>query len=103
MNHYKNQKEMFLYIWETRAADNGYKSELTGLPLFPPHHYKWHWQFLHVLPKGTYPKYKLNPDNILLGTIKEHENQERYEVFQEKQLELKRAYYKEYYNKEYDE
>lgn len=99
---FKNQKEMFLYIWETRAEQNGYTSEISGKPLFPPHHYKFHWQFLHLLSKGTYPKYKLNPDNIILGTPKEHENQEQYDIFIEKRDELKRQYYKEFYNKIYE-
>jgi len=33
------------------------------------------WNFLHVLPKGQnkYPKFKLNPKNIVLGTLEEHE------------------------------
>lgn len=95
---FKNQKEMFLWIWESRE----HVSELTGEDLLPPSHSQWHWQFLHVLPKGSYPKYKLNPDNILLGTPTEHTNQEHYKVFNDKQLELKRAYYKEYYNKDFD-
>jgi len=99
---FKNQKELFKHIWETRGEENGYKSELTGNQLYHVNHYKWHWQFLHVLPKGTYPKYKLNPDNILLATPDEHVNQENYEVFIEKQDELKRKYYKEFYGKEFE-
>jgi len=95
---FKNQKEMFNYIWETRE----HKSELSGLPLLPKGHFQWHWQFLHVLPKGTYPKWKLNPDNVLLGTVAEHANQELYEVFTEKHTELKRQYYKEFYGKEFE-
>lgn len=93
MKKFKNQREMFLYIWNTRAADNGYKSELTDNQLYHINHPKWHHQFLHVLSKGAYPSYKLNPDNILLGTPSEHENQEQYDVFNEKKEELKRRYY----------
>ena len=92
---FKNQKEMFNYIWETRE----HKSEISGLPLFHEKHFQHHWQFLHILPKGTYPKWKLNPDNIMLGTVEEHENQEQYEVFKERQSELKREYYREFYNR----
>lgn len=94
---FKNQKELFNFIWETRAAQNGFVSELSGEPLFNKNHFQWHWQFLHVLPKGTYPKYKLNPDNIILGTPSEHENQESFKLFQDKKSELKRKYYDEYY------
>jgi len=90
---FKNQKEMFLYIWNTRGEANGYKSELTDNQLYHINHPKWHFQFLHVLSKGAYPAYKLNPDNILLGTPEEHENQEQYEVFQDKKQDLKKAYY----------
>ena len=98
MKKYKNQTEMFNDIWETRE----HKSELTGKPLFNKNHYKWHWQFLHVLPKGTYPKYKLNPDNILLALPDEHGNQETYKIFQQKKAELQREYYKKYYNKTFE-
>jgi len=98
MKQFKNQKEMFAYIWETRE----HVSELTGEPLFPPNHFKHHWQYLHVLPKGTYPKYKLNPNNILLATPEEHERQEQYLKFIYKQDELRKEYYKEFYNKTFD-
>lgn len=99
MKKFKNQKEMFLWIWENRAAENGYKSELTDNQLFHVNHPKWHWQFLHVLPKGTYPHYKLNPDNIILATPSEHENQEDYDYFKEKQSELRAEYYMKYYGR----
>lgn len=92
---FKNQTELFNYIWETRE----HKSELSGEPLLPKGHFQWHWQFLHVLPKGAYPYYKLRPENIILGTIKEHEHQESIQSFQDKKSELKMAYYKEFYNK----
>ncbi len=98
MKKFKNQSEMFNCIWQNRP----HVSELSGAILLPKGHFQWHWQFLHILPKGSYPKYKLNPDNIILGTPEEHNNQEKYEIFQEKQLELKRQYYKEYYGKEFD-
>ena len=53
---FKNQAELFNYIWETRP----HVSELTGEKLLPKGDFKWHWQFLHVLPKGSYKYYKLN-------------------------------------------
>ena len=52
---FKNQKELFEYIWETRE----HISELSGKPLYHRNHDLWHWQFLHVLPKGHYKAYKL--------------------------------------------
>lgn len=88
---------MFEYVWETRP----HISELSGKPLLPKGNFKWHWQFLHVLPKGSYPSYKLNPDNIMLGLPEEHEKQEEFMVFRIKYDELKQRYYKEVYNKEF--
>jgi hypothetical protein len=92
---FKTQSEMFNYIWETRP----HFSELTGKPLLEPNYTKWHWQFLHVLPKGSYPKWKFESDNILLALPEEHSKQESFPKFIEKRDELKRRYYKEFYNK----
>ena len=93
----KNQKELFEHIWNTRE----HYSELTGEPLYNKNNSQWHWQFLHVLPKGSYPKYKLNPDNIMLALPEEHQNQNQYDKFNEKYEELRRQYYREYYGKEF--
>jgi len=46
---FKNQREMFNWIWENRS----HNSELSGKKLLPKSHIQWHWQFLHVLSKGT--------------------------------------------------
>lgn len=94
---FKNQAELFRHIWEVRP----HFSELSGKPLLRPGHYQWHWQFLHVLPKGIYPKYKLNPDNIILATPEEHDLQETFQKFREKKEELTQEYYKEFYGKEF--
>lgn len=92
---FKNQLKMFNWIWENRP----HFSQLSGKPLLPKGHFKWHWQFLHVLPKGSYPKYKLNPDNILLGLPEEHDRQDTFEVFQNKKTELKAEYYRVFYGR----
>lgn len=94
---FKNQTELFNFIWETRE----HVSELTGKPLLNRNHPQWHWQFIHILGKGAYPSFKLREDNILLGLPDEHTNQEQYDIFNEKHTELKRKYYKEIYNKEF--
>lgn len=94
---FKTQSEMFAWIWENRP----HISELTGKPLLPKGHFQWHWQMLHVLPKGSYPSYKLNPDNILLALPEEHQYQEEFKEFIEKRDALKRQYYKEVYNKQF--
>lgn len=76
---FKNTKEMFLWIYGQRAMD--WVSDLSGKRLLPIHHWQWHWQFLHVLSKNTYPKWKLNPNNILLGLPEEHERQNQFDLF----------------------
>lgn len=93
----KNQAELFARVWENRP----HRSELSGVPLLPKGHPQWHWQFLHVLPKGSYPKWKLEEKNIMLALPDEHLRQERFEKFIERRDELKREYYKEFYGKEY--
>jgi hypothetical protein len=56
---------VFLKIWSERP----HKSEVSGedlgnilKPIF----------FSHLLPKGSYPEYRFNPDNIMLKTAQEH-------------------------------
>jgi len=39
---------MFIWIWETRE----HKSELTGSPLYPIGHFKWHFHSLTFYRKG---------------------------------------------------
>lgn len=80
---------MFLEIWEDRP----HLSEVSGKPLHPVGHWQWHWQFAHVLGKGSYPKYKLNPENIMLMLPEEHEKQENYQLFNERKIQLKKQYH----------
>lgn len=98
MRTFKNQKELFMYIWNSRE----HKSELTEKPLYPIGHYLWVNQFLHILAKGHYPSYKLREDNIILALPDEHINQEQYPLFMELRGKLRREYYKEIYGKEFD-
>ncbi len=92
-----NQSHMFQEIWRDRV----HFSDLTNSPLHPQGHFKWHWQFLHVLPKGTFAKMKFFKPNIMLGTPDEHDNQDKYEVFREKREMLNRIYYRVVYGKEF--
>jgi len=94
---FKTQKEMFEYIWRTRP----HYSQLTGQPLLPKDHPKWHWQFLHVLPKGKFKKFALESDNILLGLPYEHEHQNDYKTFNDKYEELHKRYYEEVYGRKF--
>jgi len=95
--NFKNQKELFQHIWDTRD----HVSEVSEKPLFPEGHCKWHWQFAHILPKGSYPAYKLRPENILLMLPEEHENQNDFAVFNEEYQVMKAKYYEEIYGKKF--
>ena len=97
---FRSQIELFNYLWDTSSLT----CPFTGQDLEP---YQDDEQMrriccAHVLPKGTYPKWKFNSDNIMLMLPSEHEKQETFEKFIERQDELKREYYKEYYNKEFE-
>jgi len=97
MNSFKTQKEMYDWIWDNRP----HESALSGKTLLPKGHFQFYWQFLHVLPKGSYPSYKLKSDNILLALPDEHARQNDYPVFNRKYEELRRQYYMEIYSKKF--
>lgn len=72
------EKVLFIHLFYMRGG----KSEVSGTPLVPPPdgdgpEYESQWraflsQFSHILPKGTYRKFRLREDNIVLKTIEEH-------------------------------
>jgi len=78
------------YIWNTRE----HKSEISGEPLVNENHWQWSWQFMHLLGRN-YTYWVLNPDNILLGTAHEHQNQENYGAFLKRQDEMREKYYQQ--------
>ena len=53
------------------------RSEVSGLPLLPPSHPMFHWQFSHILPNGHYPRLRLVRENTVACLIAEHEDWER--------------------------
>jgi len=65
----------------------------------------------HVLPKGTYKKYRLFSRNLVFMTAEEHyqyhnnlhlcKEDKKWDKFFELFDELKREYYKEFYNREF--
>jgi hypothetical protein len=57
-----NQKQMFNFVWETRE----HKCQITGVGLDSVPESKYVWMFAHILAKGRYTYYRLNPQNILL-------------------------------------
>lgn len=48
------------------------KSEVSGADLLPYGHPMWHWQFCHLLPKGSYQNDRVNIANIVATTVTEH-------------------------------
>lgn len=92
MSNFKNQTELFDWIYENRD----WKSEIDGSKLPRKGNPLWYWCFAHVLPKGAYPSMKLDPENIMLMTPEQHLNQEKFEAFQAKKQALKERYYLEH-------
>ena len=60
---FRSQSEMFKQIWIDRPRICIFTG--ANLDLVPK--YQWSWIFMHVLRKGSYPMFKYNPDNIVLG------------------------------------
>jgi len=65
---FNNQKEMFDFVWETREHICLFTG--SNLDLVPKD--RLHWCFLHILRKGSYTFWKLNPNNIVLGLPEFH-------------------------------
>lgn len=63
------ERDLFVQLW-TRC---GGKSEVSGTTLLSPEHHRFHAQGSHLLPKGAYPDYRLDPRNVVMITIREHE------------------------------
>lgn len=78
------------FIWNTRE----HKSEISGEPLVNENHWQWSWQFLHLLGR-SYTYWVLNPENVMLATADEHQNQENYGAFLKKQDEMREKYYQQ--------
>jgi hypothetical protein len=65
------EMEAFHKVWGRCKG----KSEVSGLDLLPFGHPMWHWQFSHLLPKGSYPESQTDPNNIVACTVEEHTNE----------------------------
>lgn len=88
------QRELFLQIWNERAHRCTVCSSFLGHE--PLAHY-----FAHVLSKGAYPKFKLNPCNIVLMCLPCHSdfdhgncNLDKFDYVNELKQELKEKYFK---------
>jgi hypothetical protein len=98
----KSQRELFDHVWNTRD----HVCCFTGEDLTKTNQFFWSWQFMHILPKSTYPLWKFNPDNIVLGFPEFHTaadnftEKERllhpdwnFDLFQEMQQKQKERYF----------
>lgn len=97
--------DLFKQIANERcSADGILRSEISGAPLIQdPNHYLYVNQFMHILPKSLYGKFRLRKDNIVLGTYEEHNQQTRnpgkckldknWAAFYKKEAELKQEYH----------
>lgn len=69
----KKLKEEEKKLFRTLIKERGPFSQLTERELITDERNKsWIWQFEHILPKGSYPGYRLLPENIFLLTWEEH-------------------------------
>ena len=63
---YMNQYDMFLQLWHDADGPNGVICPFTKerLNFYKHRGNYWFSCFSHIIPKGKYPLFKLNPDNI---------------------------------------
>jgi len=67
------EKALFERIQQMRMERGVLRSQISGERLITDNRHKlWVNQFMHVLPKGSYPRYRLLEENIFLGTVAEH-------------------------------
>lgn len=95
----KGDKKKWLALREEIWNERPHVSEISDKPLLDKMHPLWHWQFLHILPHGTYPEFGLRKENIMLATWEEHQNQHKHKAFTDKADELRAQYYAEGYGK----
>lgn len=68
------QLELFIQLYHEQATI----SAVSGAPLLPPGDPRFHEQGSHLLPKGTYPDYVVDPRNVVMVTPDEHRQWHHY-------------------------
>jgi len=103
---FASEKELFLYLWERsdkKCMISGKTlKHFEGTPKF------WH-MFAHILGKGAYPSYRLNPDNVWIvhpdvhdlydnrGSDKQKKSEYDLSPMYKAKERLKKQYYKDFY------
>ena len=64
------EANMFVEIWEATEPEDR-NSFVTGFALEDQHEMRTFY-FSHVLGKGAYPKFRLNKENIVFMSLREH-------------------------------
>jgi len=85
----KRRYDLFMVLWKKR----GPRSEVSGEKIFgEPSSAHFH----HILPKNKYPEADLDPENIVIMTMDEHNNVEndmyKYALINERRLILMKKY-----------
>jgi hypothetical protein len=58
---FDSEKDLFMYLWD----NSDHKCRVSGKTLDMFFGTTRFWSmFAHILPKGRYPEYRLNPDNV---------------------------------------
>jgi hypothetical protein len=66
---FTSQVELFKYVWSNAPT---YICQFTGEDLSKIKGQRWFSCFLHILRKGNYTYFKLNPSNLVLGSPEFH-------------------------------
>ena len=99
---FQNQRDLFKHIWYMCEGRCFVTDKYIPLERSTPSN------FAHILSKGAYPKYKLNPDNIMFvvedvhylydcrskqDLLNKYDNERVEEIYSRKE-KLKREYYR---------
>lgn len=63
------QRDLFVELYHAQGG----VSAVSGKTLLPPEHGWFHKQGSHLLPKGAYPDYIIDPRNVVMVTCEEHD------------------------------
>lgn len=87
---YDNQFGMFMSLWENAKVGGKVYSQISGIDITWTYGTDlWVNCFAHILAKGIFPRYKLNPKNIIIVSPDEHSLLDQGTKEQRKDYEIK--------------